>query len=323
MEEKFNFNKWFWKLPPVKRVVNFLDNIIPPGFQGASLFSVFQFFFRGIINPKFNLYAGSLSWNFFLAIFPSLIFLFTLIAYIPVHNLQKQILIQIDFFLPKDAYKIIKSTITDIVHKQRSGLLSLGFLSALYFASNGVFSMMLAFDSNFQEEEKKKRNFFQKRGRSILLTLGITTLIFLSLTVLITGSYFSTYIIKHHIINKSIMLFVVSVLQFITLSALVFFIMSSIYYFGHSAKKKWRFFSPGATVATVLSLAATYIFSSYVDGFNSYNKLYGSIGAIIVMMLLIYFNTLCVLVGFELNKSIETVVKITQQKRKQENRFLH
>ena len=323
MAEKFNFNKWFWKLPPVKRFVNFLDNIIPPGFQGASLFSVFQFFFRGIINPKFNLYAGSLSWNFFLAIFPSLIFLFTLIAYIPVHNLQKQILIQIDFFLPKDAYKIIKSTITDIVHKQRSGLLSLGFLSALYFASNGVFSMMLAFDSNFQDEEKKKRNFFQKRGRSILLTLGITTLIFLSLTVLITGSYFSTYIIKHHIINKSIMLFVVSVLQFITLSALVFFIMSSIYYFGHSAKKKWRFFSPGATVATVLSLAATYIFSSYVDGFNSYNKLYGSIGAIIVMMLLIYFNTLCVLVGFELNKSIETVVKITQQKRKQENRFLH
>ncbi len=323
MTEKFNFNKWFWKLPPVKRFVNFLDNIIPPGFQGASLFSVFQFFFRGIINPKFNLYAGSLSWNFFLAIFPSLIFLFTLIAYIPVHNLQKQILIQIDFFLPKDAYKIIKSTITDIVHKQRSGLLSLGFLSALYFASNGVFSMMLAFDSNFQEEEKKKRNFFQKRGRSILLTLGITTLIFLSLIVLITGSYFSTYIIKHHIINKSVMLFVVSVLQFITLSALVFFIMSSIYYFGHSAKKKWRFFSPGATVATVLSLAATYIFSSYVDGFNSYNKLYGSIGAIIVMMLLIYFNTLCVLVGFELNKSIETVVKITQQKRKQENRFLH
>jgi membrane protein len=323
MTEKFNFNKWFWKLPPVKRFVNFLDNIIPPGFQGASLFSVFQFFFRGIINPKFNLYAGSLSWNFFLAIFPSLIFLFTLIAYIPVHNLQKQILIQIDFFLPKDAYKIIKSTITDIVHKQRSGLLSLGFLSALYFASNGVFSMMLAFDSNFQDEEKKKRNFFQKRGRSILLTLGITTLIFLSLTVLITGSYFSTYIIKHHIINKSVMLFVVSILQFITLSALVFFIMSSIYYFGHSAKKKWRFFSPGATVATVLSLAATYIFSSYVDGFNSYNKLYGSIGAIIVMMLLIYFNTLCVLVGFELNKSIETVVKITQQKRKQENRFLH
>lgn len=323
MAEKFNFNKWFWKLPPIKRVVNFLDNIIPPGFQGASLFSVFQFFFRGIINPKFNLYAGSLSWNFFLAIFPSLIFLFTLIAYIPIHNLQKQILIQIDFFLPKDAYKIIKSTITDIVHKQRSGLLSLGFLSALYFASNGVFSMMLAFDSNFHDDEKKKRNFFQKRGRSILLTLGITTLIFLSLAVLITGSLFSSYIIKHHIINKSVMLFVVSVLQFITLSALVFFIMSSIYYFGHSAKKKWRFFSPGATVATVLSLAATYIFSSYVDGFNSYNKLYGSIGAIIVMMLLIYFNTLCVLVGFELNKSIETVVKITQQKRKQENRFLN
>ncbi len=118
------------------------------------------------------------------------------------------------------------------------------------------------------------------------------------------------------------MLFVVKMIQFITLSTLVFFIMSSLYYFGHSAKNKWKFFSPGAIVASVLSIIATYAFSSYVDGFNSYNKLYGSIGAIIVMMLLIYFNTLCVLVGFELNKSIDTVVKITQQKRKQENRFM-
>ncbi|MDI1235249.1 MAG: YihY/virulence factor BrkB family protein [bacterium] len=323
MVERFNIKKWFWKLPPVRRVVIFLDNIYPPGFQGASLFSVFQFFFKGIISPKFNLYAGSLSWNFFLAIFPSLIFLFTLIAYLPINGLQKAIMEQIDLVLPKDSYKVIKLTITDIVKHKRSGLLSVGFLSALYFASNGVFSMMLAFDSNFNEEEKKKRNFFQKRGMSILLSLYITTLIFLSMGVLITSSLSSNYIIKHHWLNKSVMLFIVSVVQFITLSALVFFIMSSLYYFGHSAKKKWRFFSPGATVATVLSIVATYLFTSYVDGFNSYNKLYGSIGAIIVMMLLIYFNTLCVLVGFELNKSIETVVKITQVKRKQENRFLN
>lgn len=322
MSEKRNIGDWFWNLMPVRRVVFFFDNIIPPGFQGASLFSVFQFFFRGIISPKFNLYAGSLSWNFFLAIFPSLLFLFTLIAYLPVPNLQKQILVQIDFFLPDDAYKIIRSTIKDIVHKQRSGLLSFGFLSALYFASNGVFSMMVAFDSNFHDDEKKKRNFFQKRGRSILLTLFITTLILLSLSVLIGGSLMSTYIIKHQIINKAVMLFIVKILQFITLSTLVFFIMSSLYYFGHSAKKKWKFFSPGAIVASALSIIATYVFSSYVDGFDSYNKLYGSIGAIIVMMLLIYFNTLCVLVGFELNKSIDTVVKITQQKRKQENRFM-
>jgi membrane protein len=323
MSRKFNINRWFWNLLLVRKLVAFLDSIIPPGFQGASLFSVFQFFFRGIINPKFNLYAGSLSWNFFLAIFPTLLFLFTLIAYLPGHNMQKQILVQMDFFLPKDAYKVIKSTVTDIVQNPRSGLLSIGFLSALYFASNGVFSMMLAFDSNFNEEEKKKRNFFQKRGLSILLTLLITTLIFLSMTVLIGGSLFSSYVVKHQYINRSIMKFFISFIQFITLSSLVFFIMSSLYYFGHSAKKRWRFFSPGAIVATILSLIATYLFTNYVDGFDSYNKLYGSIGAIIAMMLLIYFNTLCILIGFELNKSIENVVKITQQKRKQENRFFN
>ena len=309
------------KLPLIKRVVNFLDGIYPPGFEGASLYSVFQFFFKGIISPKFNLYAGSLSWNFFLAIFPSLIFLFTLIAYLPVAGLQKTILVQMDFFLPDDAYKIIRRTVRDIVQNQRSGLLSFGFFSALYFASNGVFSMMVAFDSNFLEGEKKKRNFFQKRFKSMLLTLGVTALIFLALGVLISGNLFYGFIVKKEIINKTVMLVFIKGLQFMCLTSLVFFIMSGLYYFGHSAKEKWKFFSPGAIVATILSIIATYLFSNYVDGFDSYNKLYGSIGAIIVIMLLIYFNTLCVLVGFELNKSIKTVVKIAQEQRKLENRF--
>jgi len=322
-KSKRSIEDWFMGLLPVKKGVAFLDGIYPPGFQGASLYSVFQFFLKGIISPKFNLYAGSLSWNFFLAIFPSLIFLFTLIAYIhiPGFNLQKTILLQMDFFLPDDAYKVVRSTVRDIVSQQRSGLLSFGFVSALYFASNGVFSMMLAFDSNFNEGEKKKRNFFQKRGKSILITLGISLLILLALSVMISGNLLSVWIIKMRLLNKAVMLVFVSITQFVTLSALVFFIMSALYYFGHSAKENWRFFSPGAIVSTTLSIAATYFFSSYVDGFDSYNKLYGSIGAIIVLMLIIYFNTLCILVGFELNKSIKTVVRMAQEKRKLENRF--
>ncbi len=307
----------------IRKFINFLDSIIPPGFQGASLYSVFQFFFRGIINPKFNLYAGSLSWNFFLAIFPSLLFLLTLIAYFPVTGFKTAILQQLDFILPKDAYKVIRLTVLDIIRNQRSGLLSFGFLSAMYFASNGIFTLMIAFDSNFNEDEKKRRNFFQKRLKSIAISLFITLLILTALSVLIGGNLLSGYIIKEKWLNKEIMLVFVTVIQIITFTALVFFIMSSLYYFAHSAKKKWRFFSPGAIVATALSIVATYVFTTYVDGFNNYNKLYGSIGAIIVLMLLIYFNMLCVLVGFELNKSIDTVVKIVQAKRKQENRFLN
>jgi membrane protein len=181
--------------------------------------------------------------------------------------------------------------------------------------------MMIAFDSNFNEGEKKKRNFFQKRGKSMLITIGISMLILMALSVLVTGNLLTAWIIKKKLINKAIMLVFVKVVQFITLTTLVFFIMSALYYFGHSAKHRWQFFSPGAIVATTLSILATYVFSNYVDGFDSYNKLYGSIGAIIVLMLLIYFNMLCILVGFELNKSINTVVKLAQEKRKQENRF--
>ena len=114
----------------------------------------------------------------------------------------------------------------------------------------------------------------------------------------------------------------VELIQLATLSALVFFIMSTLYYYGTSSNIKWRFYSPGAIVATILSLLSTYLFSSYVEDFNSYNKLYGSIGAVIVLMLIIYFNSLCILVGFELNKSITSVVKIQQEERKLKNRFI-
>lgn len=307
----------------VQRIIRFFDSIVPPGFQGASLYSVFQFFFKGVINPKFNLYAGSLSWNFFLAIFPSLLFLFTLIAYIqlPGFNLQKTILQQLDLFLPEEAYRIVRSTVRDIVSRQRSDLLSFGLLTALYFASNGVFSMMLAFDSNFNESEKHKRNFFQKRGKSILITLGISILILLSLSVLISGNLMSAWIVKKKLLNKDIMLAFVTMVQYLTLTSLVFFIMSSLYYFGHSARARWKFFSPGAIVSTTLSLITTFAFTAYVEEFDSYNKLYGSIGAIIVLMLLIYVNTLCILIGFELNRSITSVVRIAQEQRKKENRF--
>jgi len=319
---KTNFLDKLKSLGAVKKIIRFLDDIIPYGFEGASLYSVLRFFVKGIINPKFNLYASSLSWNFFLAIFPALIFLFTLIAYIPILNLQNIILAQMDFILPDSAYKVIRSTIKDIVQTQRSGLLSFGILSALYFASNGVFSMMLAFDSNFNDSEKRKSNFFKKRGVSILLTTWITTLIIASLIVLITGNYFNAFILKEQLVNKTIMVFFINLLKFSTLFALVFFILSSLYYFGPSSKIKFKFFSPGAIVATFLSLIATYLFSSYVEDFGNYNKLYGSIGAVIVLMLIIYFNSLCILIGFELNRSISTVVNIQQNNRKKENRFL-
>ncbi len=321
-ENKPNLIDKFYNLNLVKKTIYFLDHIIPPGFNGASLFSVSKFFFRGIISPKFNLYAGSLSWNFFLAIFPFLMFLFTLIAYLPGKEIQKAIMSQLDLVLPNDAYKVIKMTIKDIVSKQRSGLLSFGILTALYFASNGIFSMMVAFDSNFNDSEKKKSNFFKKRSKSIVITIGLTLLVLFTLSILVGGNLASSYIIKHKFINKSFILFFVNIIQLAFMSLLILMVISSLYYYGTSAKKKWKFISSGAIFATVLSIISTYLFSNYVDELGNYNKLYGSIGAVIVLMLVIYFNTMCILLGFELNKSIDTVVKIDQEKRKKQNILL-
>jgi len=303
-----------------KIATNFMSGIFPPGFHGASLYEILSLFFSYARKPIFNLYAGALSFNFFLALFPAIIFLFTLVAYIPIPNLKEGILETLDFFLPQSSFSTINDSITDIVKNQRSGLLSVGFISALYFASNGVHNMMSAFDSSLETEIKKKRNFLQKRITSIFITLLVTLLLLLSIVVLIIGGYISANLSKWGM-NESLVNAGLFIIETLTLTSLVFYTISFIYHYAPSSISKWRLISPGSIVATTLSLISTYAFTSYVNHFNLYNKVYGSIGAIIAMMLLIYVNVYSILIGFELNHSINKVADEKSKHIKKRNTF--
>lgn len=284
-----------------------------PGFRGQSLFYVGRYFIRSMFDDDLILRASSLAFSFFLAIFPATIFLFTVIAYIPLENLHDDILGYFENILPHNAYQTLNSTIADILKRQRGDLLSFGFAAAIFFSSNGFMSMLSSFQKYTPRE--KRRSWYMLRLRSIFITILVATMLVSSILVITYISITLNWLNEKHILKGSLYSFGLQALEYVSVFALFYFIISSLYYFGSRKGHRWSFFTPGGTVATLLSVLTTFGFAFYVNSFNSYNKLYGSIGTMIALMVLIYFNCIVVLIGFELNSSIDIAEEKSSQKK--------
>ena len=280
-----------------------LANVSFPGFKGKSIYQVGKFFVNGLFKEDLNLRASSLAFNFFIALFPLIIFLFTLIPYIPVDNLQELITAFIDKFLPANASAFLNETIQDIITNQNAGLLSFGFIAALYFSSNGFASMLSAFDTGVHQ--KLQRNWFDIRLKSVGLLFLVVSILLTTILLSISFNYGLGLVENQVELNDTFTTIMLKAVEAVLTVSLIYFIYSSLYYFGSNKGAEWRFFSAGSTIATLLSIVTTYGFSKYVENFNSYNKLYGSVGTLLVLMLLIFFNCFVVLIGFELNRSID------------------
>lgn len=269
--------------------------------------------------------ANAVAFSFTLSVFPSIIFLFTLIPYIPVEDLDTKILELLGQVLPGSVYKELSATIIDIVSRPRSGLLSLGFLLAFYAATNGMMSIMGAFNRAYRTIDR--RNFLKTR----LIATGLTGLLVFALViavvVVIVGNVVLKWLVKHDIwglLNDDITLFLISGLQYSVTFALFFVAISIIYYWGPAIHKRWRFFSTGSIIAAVLCILVTHFFSYYISNFASYNRLYGSIGTLIGLMLWFFLLSFLILLGFEINACIDEAKRdvlagIKRKERKMQN----
>lgn len=293
--------------PPVKSVIAYTKRVALPGFDHLPIFYVADFFITGLQRGSVVMRAQALAFSFFLAIFPAIIFMFSLIPYIPFGNFQDELLDLIRNFLPSSAYTTARTTIEDIIKIQRGGLLSFGFLTALYFTTNGFMSLMKGFNSSYHAVES--RSPFKQRIVAIILTFILSVLVMVA-TILIIGSETATkYLVKHHILKTKTQVFLLLIGKWAVVLALFFFAVSFLYYYAPSKKKVWRFISPGSTLASTLSILVSTGFAFFVNNFGSYNKIYGSIGTLIVILLWIYFISLILILGFELNASIENAKK--------------
>ena len=294
-----------WK--PVVFVIELSKKIILPGFDGLPLYDVVVFFIKGIQKGSLTTRASSLAFNFFLAIFPGIIFLFSLIPYIPIDDFQDQLLSLMKDMLPYNAFQAMKSTIEDILMHQRRGLLSFGFILTFYFATNGVNAMINAFNSSYYSIET--RSPLMQRLVSFILVFILTFLVLFSIALIVFSGLALDYLVEKGILQDAFTIYLLLIGKWLTIVGLFFFTFSFLYYYGPSRKSKFRFISPGSTLATILSIITSLGFAYYVNNFGQYNKLYGSIGTIVVVLLWLYFNSIILLLGFELNASIRNAKK--------------
>ncbi|MEJ2880691.1 YihY/virulence factor BrkB family protein [Pedobacter sp. GR22-6] len=277
---------------------------ILPGFSPLPLYTVASFFFKEIGKDSLVNKASSLAYNFMLAIFPAIIFLFTLIPFIPKRiGFQDKLLQLITLVLPADAYQAFSDTLDEIVHKQNRGLLSVGFFLSLFFATNGIHSLMMAFNKSSLIIET--RSWFKQRMMAILLTLVIALSVIVCITAMFVGELALGYIDSELKVKDGLMSFAIDLTRWALLGILYFVTISILYKYGPAHAKKWRFLSAGSWLATILAFLTIWGFSFYINNFSAYNKIYGSIGTLIVIMIWLYLNSLILLIGFELNASVD------------------
>jgi len=271
--------------------------------SSTSLLDFLILFFKQIQEDNINSKANAMAFNFMMAIFPGIIFLFTLIPYFPIKGLQDQILTFMEGAMPGSIYSLMRETISDIISRPRGGLLSFGFLFALYAAMNGTLSMMTAFDE-CHKSSVKRRGFFHSRFIALSITLINALVLIVSVTVLLVGEQVLDYLYSFHQIS-AFNYYIFMLIRYVTVIASFFFLTAFIYYFAPSVHTRWSFFSLGAFVATALNILVTVGLSVYLSNFATYNKLYGSIGTIIALMLWLYMTSMVLLIGFEMNAVLE------------------
>ena len=276
-----------------------------PGFDDIPLYDVLVFFYRSIVDGAITTRASAIAFSFFLAFFPGVIFIFTLIPYIPIDNFQNELFLLIQNFLPQNTFVVVDETIKDILTHQRGDLLSFGFLMALIFSTNGLASMMSAFDASLHSYEN--RNWYGQRLVAVLLLFILSVL----LTVAIGLFTFGQYVINNLDLSSNFNYYLLTVGKWVIMIGLFFFAYSSVYFFAPTKKTRWRFISAGGTLATILSILTFMGFSYYITRFGQYNKLYGSIGTLLVVLLLFYIMSIILLIGFELNTSLNAARRNT------------
>jgi membrane protein len=279
-----------------------------PGFDRVPIYNVALFFYDGIKNGVINIRAASVAYSLMLALFPAILFLFTLIPVIPIENFQEELLQLIESLVPESIYTEINRIIIDIITIKHGGILSLGFVLALLFSTNGIVRFIQAFNASVNVKET--RSWIMQRAIALLLVVILALLITVAVTLTIVTQRLLNFLVMHDLMQQDWTYYLVTVGKWVVIIAFFYFAYSFLYYLGPDRKSKYRFISAGATLATLLSILLTVGFGFYIDNFGRYNALYGSLGALPVIMLIVYLNCIAILVGFELNVGIVAARKI-------------
>ncbi len=295
------------EIPVIRVIVRFLNLIKLPGFKGLSLYHLLEIYTVGIVKGTFSSRASSIAYSFFIALFPFILFILNLIPVIRIENFQTQFLQLLERLLPPQTQDFFLPVLEDIALNPRNNLLSFTFFLTLFLAANGVNSIFSAFE--YSVHVTINRNFFKQYFVALLVSIFLAILLLITVGSIVYEQYLINELKMGDYITNDI--FWVNFMQYVIFIVMLYISIATLYHFGVKEGRHTRFLSVGALVTTLLFLLTTYLFGVYINNFSNYNELYGSIGALLIMMFYIWLNSNLLLLGFELNISLRRLKERT------------
>lgn len=301
----------FEKLPVVKQLVFFLKKIQLPWLHGMSLYDLLDFYFGGIIQGEITYRATAIAFSFFMALFPFALFILNLIPYIPIQGFQEDFLGFVQQSVPPTTYDAIYKIINDILHNSHSGLLSTGFLMAIFLMTNGVNAILGGFESSHHIHVSLKRKFFRQYFIALALSLILSFLLIITVAAIVIFEVFIQKTKIQDVLSDNIPL--IEMGRYIFVILMILMATSLLFKYGVKHDKKRSLISIGSVVTTILIIISSYFFGIWVVKFSKYNELYGSIGTLLIVMFYIWINSMILLIGFDLNASIHHIKREKQK----------
>jgi membrane protein len=291
-------------IKPAANLIKWSKRVSIPGFNDVPVFDVMVFFFEQTRKIGFSGRAATIAFNVLMAIPAGLLALCAIVPMLPTAiQFERELLQAIDDVLADEkAYKLVAGIVHDFFNTRQNSILSFSVLMALFFSSNAMMGIMHTFDRSYFEE--RSAMFMAKRWTAIKLTSFLLLLVMTSVLLLATQGPIRKFILQQMGWDIPIIRAVIEYSRWVVIIALTYFTIAFIYRWAPAVKTKWKITSPGVILATVLMLLTTWLFSLWMANFGSLNKVYGSIGTVLLLMNLVYFNSLILLVGFEVNVSI-------------------
>ena len=258
--------------------------------------------------------ANSMAFSYFISLFPFMIILFSIISFFPIDDISNLVDDLIRDLLPTQAHDFIMDLLTEVFSRDRVDLLSIGFVLAMYFASNGMEAMMRGFDKTY-DYTFKQRNWILRRLAAVRLTLLIGFLCILAFALIFGSSILITWLQTNTIIGGW-EFFSYKLIRWVLIFLLFYGIISTIYHFAPPMKKRFSYFSIGTNFATLFSLLVSFAFTYFVNKFGNYDNFYGPLGTLVMVMLWIQINCFILLAGFELNAGIAVHRDIDEHRRR-------
>ncbi|GGI58369.1 YihY/virulence factor BrkB family protein [Winogradskyella haliclonae] len=303
------------KIPGINVLVGVCLKIKLPGFEGLSLYDLLELYGLGIVKGTLTTRASAIAFSFFTAIFPFLLFVIILIPNIPIEGFQTEFLDFLESFLPPQTSDFFVSNIFENLEgNKQAGLLSSVFLLSMFLMANGVNAVFSGFENSYHEQ--LTRNIFQQ----YLYALGIALILaFLVLFTVAVFGYFQIYVLgpiyesfSGEALSKTGVAWILFA-KYMFFIVMVYIATATLYYFGTKEGRQTRFFSIGALLTTLLIILTSYLFGIYIDNFSKYNELYGSIGALLILLLYLWLNSNILLLGYELNATLRGLHKLNSK----------